>query len=423
MHNKVIFYGIGGNARLNIGRWISLGLEPVCFVDMDTTKHHTMYTLPNDKKIEILPLIEAIEKYPDYKLYLTQVKTSHTSIIGALTEMGIPIQRIKLCLANNPKYNYEGTPNCDDVILYQKYLNFSSFLNNEDIKFTRIKEGFDNSSKYYVQTLTERFFLITFSPKNIERVKTQFEIMKKASLSGIPVPQPREFGILDWAGAYLLLDWIDGEILKIALPNVSPMERYELGVSAGKNLLKLHSIPTDDMFLAQYEFCIYSKFQTCSKDALGIHKDLSAKLITYIETNKSLLEDKHKVILHSDFSCANMMLSAGKLVIIDFNITHYGVKWCDTRFLYTQMAISPHFAVGFLHGYFEKKISSQTWKLLLLYNALRSVEVLASLPLLHNHPDMIKRIIDTTQTLLYDIKKFSSTAPCWYIRAIKELNL
>lgn len=90
---SIIFYGAGRNAHEHFNDWKAQGLIPVCFSDMDISKHHTHYM-----NLEVLPLVEAIKKYPDYELYLTQVPSCLYEIRKFLISIGIPEERIKFCM-------------------------------------------------------------------------------------------------------------------------------------------------------------------------------------------------------------------------------------------------------------------------------------------------------------------------------------
>jgi len=93
----IIFYGAGINARENIARWRENGLKPVCFVDKKVELHRTIFSTPDGAEFEILPLLEAIAKYPDYILYLTQVEASLANVTEDLFGIGIPKERIRYC--------------------------------------------------------------------------------------------------------------------------------------------------------------------------------------------------------------------------------------------------------------------------------------------------------------------------------------
>ena len=94
-----LFYGAGHNARLNINRWISEGNTPVCFVDMDIDKQREPFII-NDQAyqaFDVLSLQDAILRYPDYELYLTQTTLNLLDITNTLISQGIPKERIKYC--------------------------------------------------------------------------------------------------------------------------------------------------------------------------------------------------------------------------------------------------------------------------------------------------------------------------------------
>jgi hypothetical protein len=40
MNRPFIFYGAGPYAEANLERWLSEGMEPVCFADKDESKHY-----------------------------------------------------------------------------------------------------------------------------------------------------------------------------------------------------------------------------------------------------------------------------------------------------------------------------------------------------------------------------------------------
>lgn len=41
---SIIFYGAGRNAHEHFNDWKAQGLIPVCFSDLDISKHHTRFT-------------------------------------------------------------------------------------------------------------------------------------------------------------------------------------------------------------------------------------------------------------------------------------------------------------------------------------------------------------------------------------------
>jgi pyruvate-formate lyase-activating enzyme len=94
---SIIFYGAGKNAHDNYDKWVKQIGEPVCFVDSDVAKHYTKFDENRGRGGVILPLLEAVSKYPDYELYLTQIPESLSSVTNSLQRLGVPRERINYC--------------------------------------------------------------------------------------------------------------------------------------------------------------------------------------------------------------------------------------------------------------------------------------------------------------------------------------
>jgi sulfatase maturation enzyme AslB (radical SAM superfamily) len=96
MNKPLIFYGAGQYARENLSRLISEGLNPVCFCDVDINKHYKRFVgIKCEENYEILPLNEAIQRYPNYLIYITLSIDKLRKITDWLIKQGIPIERIK----------------------------------------------------------------------------------------------------------------------------------------------------------------------------------------------------------------------------------------------------------------------------------------------------------------------------------------
>lgn len=92
-----IFYGAGQNAREHLSEWQSRGISPVCFADCDDKKQHTKFVCDNGGggAIDILPIDEAISRYPDSDIYITPVREKWESIAAFLCNQGVPAAKIK----------------------------------------------------------------------------------------------------------------------------------------------------------------------------------------------------------------------------------------------------------------------------------------------------------------------------------------
>jgi pyruvate-formate lyase-activating enzyme len=94
---QCIFYGAGLYANMNLKRWVFNGIIPVCFVDSNEQKHNTKMHIPLmdiDGEFEILPVHEALERYPQAFLYITTSSESYDAVYNNLINEGVSAERI-----------------------------------------------------------------------------------------------------------------------------------------------------------------------------------------------------------------------------------------------------------------------------------------------------------------------------------------
>jgi FkbM family methyltransferase len=103
-----IIYGAGVFALGNLSKWMADGIRPVCFADADETKQGKSFPaayLDNfdelgdfgiTEEFEILSLATAVERYPDYVIYLGVLPASYEDVTQFLIQRGIAPDRIKL---------------------------------------------------------------------------------------------------------------------------------------------------------------------------------------------------------------------------------------------------------------------------------------------------------------------------------------
>ncbi|MCL2603247.1 MAG: radical SAM protein [Defluviitaleaceae bacterium] len=96
-NDMLIFYGAGIYAAINLPMWEAKGLTPLCFADADTRKHYTklMDIFGGYTPYDILPLQEAINRYPNYHIYVTVARDKLTEVTNYLMDKQIPQERIK----------------------------------------------------------------------------------------------------------------------------------------------------------------------------------------------------------------------------------------------------------------------------------------------------------------------------------------
>jgi len=129
-NQSIIFYGAGVEAKRNLAKWEAQGLVPVCFADRDESKHYTRFVPEeechtNTGRYDILPLDAAIEKYPDYAIYLTVAPQNISSVTKYLLERNIPEERIRYA----EQYNRSlGCNYCRQNVILQEMKNYAFAL-------------------------------------------------------------------------------------------------------------------------------------------------------------------------------------------------------------------------------------------------------------------------------------------------------
>jgi len=99
---QLIFYGAGHYGRLYLDHYADMGITPLCFADANKSIHHTKIKgEKTDTECEILPLSEALERYPRFELVITVVPDSYTDVHKFLVDSGINAERIRTPLPLN----------------------------------------------------------------------------------------------------------------------------------------------------------------------------------------------------------------------------------------------------------------------------------------------------------------------------------
>ncbi|KIL43120.1 aminoglycoside phosphotransferase family protein [Jeotgalibacillus campisalis] len=243
-----------------------------------------------------------------------------------------------------------------------------------------IHKGWSSDKKYYVETRTnEKLLLRLADRKEYDQKLIEFNTMKELSTSGLPISQPVDFGLCDEGrSVYSLFTWCEGEDAETELPKLTQAKQYELGVTCGKILKKIHSIPAPS---GQENWSTYfnRKIDKKMKSYLecGIRFKEDDKVIAFIEDHRHLLQGRPQSFQHGDYHVGNMIISPmGNLSIIDFNRCDYGDPWEEFNRIVFSAAVSPAFAAGQVNGYFNGKPPRQFFSLLVFYicsNMLSSI--------------------------------------------------
>ncbi len=240
-----------------------------------------------------------------------------------------------------------------------------------------IDKGWSGDKKYRVIDADGRAYLLRVSPhEQLERKRLEFNLMRECERLGIPMCEPLELFTSD-EGVCTVLTFIDGSDAELVIPTLSPEAQYSYGIDAGRILRELHKIPAPD----GPDWAVYFNRKLDRK--LAMYEKCPLKyahgecFVDYIATHRGLLANRPRSFQHGDYHIGNMMLSAGKLYVIDFNRLDFGDPWEEFNRIVWCAQASPRFASGMVDGYFDGEIPREFWELLALYI---SSNTLSSLP-------------------------------------------
>jgi aminoglycoside phosphotransferase (APT) family kinase protein len=280
-----------------------------------------------------------------------------------------------------------------------------------------ITKGWSSDKKYYIETVTgEKLLLRTADRSEYERKKSEFEVLKQLAGTGLPISQPRDFGLCDnGSSVYSLFTWCEGEDAEVVLPKLTDTEQYELGLASGRVLREIHCIPAP---AGQKDW--ETKFSRKADNKIKQYKDCPIKIedgdriIAYIEANRHLLRGRPQTFHHGDYHVGNMVISKGKkLSVIDFNRHDFGDPWEEFNRIVWSASVSPHFATGQLNGYFNGRPPEEFFKLMAFYissNMLSSVPWAVSFGM-----EEVNVMINQAKEVMRWFNGMNNPVPSWYL--------
>ncbi len=240
-------------------------------------------------------------------------------------------------------------------------------------KVVPIKKGWSNDEKYYIETEDNQRLLLRISDiVYYEQKKKEFDIIKKYSVLNFEMSKPVVFGTLkNQQNVYMLLTWVDGNDLELALPDLDQCEQYRLGREAGEILKKIHSVqvPAD-------EFPVRTKI---AKKNLQLQKYIESEhriqgdeaVIEFINQNMNKIRSRPPVYQHGDFHPGNLILTPkNKIGVIDFNRWEIGDPYEEFYKLESfGTDVSVPYCVGQIDAYFDDDVPDDFWDILAVYVA------------------------------------------------------
>ena len=293
---------------------------------------------------------------------------------------------------------------------------------NRWIKIDFIDKGWSDDKKYHIVTDDNRHLLLRISSEETyESKKQEYEIMKKLSSLNFEMSMPYGFGKCK-AGVYMLLEWIEGEDMQTALPLLSFIEQYNLGVEAGHILKKIHEL---DIKFEPFDW--YEKFTKKMNTKIQMYNNCELKydngnlFIEYMNKARELLKNRPLAFHHGDFHVGNMIYSKSNHVgIIDFNRFDFGDPWEEFNRIVWDINVSPSFATGRINGYFDNEVPIEFFELLALYISCNTLSSLPwAIPFGEGQIEIMKRQAETN---LADYNHFENIIPKWYTETMTKLE-
>ena len=170
-----------------------------------------------------------------------------------------------------------------------------------------LNKGWSTDKKYIVKTKAGETLLLRIADaESLEQKKKEYEIICKYATLGFEMSKPLGFGLCNNGECtYMLLTWVEGEDLEIALPKLSEKEQYELGRSAGRILKQIHSIPveTGDVPEQTKKAKKLLQLERYEQSQVRIANDETA--VRYVKENIDKIWLELPVYLHGDFHPGN----------------------------------------------------------------------------------------------------------------------
>ncbi|QGH33344.1 phosphotransferase [Gracilibacillus salitolerans] len=272
---------------------------------------------------------------------------------------------------------------------------------------TKIDKGFSRDQKYI---LDYKYLLRIYPIDEIDKRKVEFETLKKLAEISNLIPKPIEFG-----KGYMILTYLPGEDGEEALRSLTKQEQYIAGLSAGRELRKLHQLDAPQGYPSWYKVKKEKSDNYLNElKKLDLDQGLCSLLQHYIKDNEPIMKDRPNKFQHDDFHPSNLLIYQKKFSgIIDFQRMDWGDPIHDLQKLgFFSVQVSIPFTNGIVDGYSKEKPTQAFWELYTLYCAMHVVSALVwgkkmgseQFDLLYNH----------SLSVIDDHDHFSKLIPSWY---------
>lgn len=283
-------------------------------------------------------------------------------------------------------------------------------------KIELINKGMSGDKKYYIETVDGKHLLLRLADfSEYNQKKTEYELIKNMINLDVSMPSPVDFGICnEGKSVYTLLSWIEGDEVETTLSTLTEKEQYKLGIKAGETLRKIHSLPAPEEipdWSVRYFSVMNERLEAFRSEGVPFEGDKI--ILDYIETNKSLLENRPQCYHHGDYHRGNMIHSKdGSLFVIDWHtvdFNNYGDPWYE----FNRLGIDfPAFASGQIDGYFNHKPPEEFWRLLAYYLSTSAITSIVWAK--YFAPEILPSILNLNKDILHCFDAMRNVIPIWY---------
>ncbi len=291
-----------------------------------------------------------------------------------------------------------------------------SFLQSA-FSISQVEKGFSFEEKWKIKNrIGEDLFIKIYDFDRTTHAKLLNSYLEHFYETGSIVPKPVHLVEIPEEGVTIhaveSVDGIDGEEY---LHTISKEQQYQLGIQAGNELLKIHSLASHDQRQSWKDMRLtkYNRYIDLLMESSISFPEIDF-ILNFVEENKHLLSNRPITFLHDDFHPSNLLFKDAQLkAVIDFDRFEWGDPYHDFHkvALFTK-DISIPFAIGQIDGYFSNNPPDDFWTLYALYAAMIiPSDIIWSYK---TTPHLVDSMWKRVRTILEDHKNFNQTVPIWY---------
>lgn len=231
--------------------------------------------------------------------------------------------------------------------------------------------SFDEKFKAMNEDETIAHFIRISGDEHLSSQQYRYDVMTQLYELGCLMQKPISFEHTDHK-IIQTFEWLEGDTLENALPHLDENIQYEYGLQAGQLLKIIHSISSKSNadIIEYYRNRANKKLVTY--DACEHKLDYEKEFKAMLHDGWEAFNHVDTTFQHGDYHVGNMVLHHGKVHIIDFNRSDEGDPWQEFDRIAFSARVSPMFAKGQVHGYFDFQPPMEFYKRLRFYLAMNS---------------------------------------------------